>query len=254
MRNVGSAHAQDSASRGASVSSTTLHPAPVRSSVRIVLLEDHELFAESLDLALTFEGYEVRRVPVPSRPGAVGHVLAASTQWKPRIALVDLDLGEFGDGVDLITPLARSGVNVVVVTASTDHARWGECLHHGARKVVSKNQPLNDILAVVRRLSQGLPVIGHEEREGLLRLWQERSRDERAAHEKLTALTPREREILGELMEGRPVREIARRDSVSEATVRTQVKAILAKLGVSSQLAAAGLARSVGWQAPDTKS
>ena len=44
--------------------------------------------------------------------------------------------------------------------------------------------------------------------------------------------------------------DIARNRVVSEATVRTQVKSILAKLEVSSQLAAVGLARSVGWQPP----
>ncbi len=229
----------------------TMHPAPARSRVRIVVVEDHALFAESLELALTLEGYDVRRVPVPDHPSAPGQVLAVSNRWRPRIALVDLDLGRFGDGVDLIHPLARSGVNVVVVTASTDHARWGECVQHGARKVVSKNQPLNDILAVVRRLSQGLPVIGHEEREELLHLWRERCHDQQAARDKLATLTPREREILGQLMDGHPVRDIARHDFVSEATVRTQVKSILAKLEVSSQLAAAGLARSVGWRPPE---
>ena len=232
----------------------TMHPAPARSRVRILVLEDHALFAESLELALTLEGYDVRRVPVPDHACAPGQVLAPAGRWKPRIALVDLDLGRFGDGADLIEPLARSGVNVVVVTASNDHARWGECMQRGARKVVSKNQPLNDILAVVRRLSQGLPVVDHEEREELLRLWQERRHAQQAARSRLATLTAREREILGQLMEGHPVRDIAHHDYVSEATVRTQVKSILAKLGVSSQLAAAGLARSVGWQAPEPRS
>ena len=60
----------------------------------------------------------------------------------------------------------------------------------------------------------------------------------------------RESEVLGHLMKGRAVREIAGLSVVSEATVRTQVKSILAKLEVSSQLAAVGLAHEIGWQAP----
>ena len=36
-----------------------------RSNVRILIVEDHALFAESLELALTMEGYDVRRLPVP---------------------------------------------------------------------------------------------------------------------------------------------------------------------------------------------
>ncbi len=51
-------------------------------------------------------------------------------------------------------------------------------------------------------------------------------------------------------MQGRTVREIANLSVVSEATVRTQVKSILAKLEVSSQLAAVGLAHSIGWRGP----
>ena len=47
-------------------------------------------------------------------------------------------------------------------------------------------------------------------------------------------------------MRGRSVREIASIGVVSEATVRTQVKSILAKLEVSSQLAAVGLAHRMG--------
>ena len=47
-------------------------------------------------------------------------------------------------------------------------------------------------------------------------------------------------------MEGHTVRDIARISVVSEATVRTQVKSILAKLEVSSQLAAVGLAHEIG--------
>jgi DNA-binding NarL/FixJ family response regulator len=65
-------------------------------------------------------------------------------------------------------------------------------------------------------------------------------------------LTPRERQVLGRLIEGNSVRDIARANVVSEATVRTQVKSILGKLEVSSQLAAVGLAHQVGWQRQTT--
>jgi DNA-binding NarL/FixJ family response regulator len=51
-------------------------------------------------------------------------------------------------------------------------------------------------------------------------------------------------------MNGQPVRDIARQSFVSEATVRTQVKSILAKLGVTSQLAAVGAAHQAGWRPP----
>jgi DNA-binding NarL/FixJ family response regulator len=69
--------------------------------------------------------------------------------------------------------------------------------------------------------------------------------------QRLERLTPREAQVLRELMAGHQVGEIARTWFVSETTVRTQVKAILTKLEVRSQLAAVGLAHRAGWQPPD---
>ena len=54
--------------------------------------------------------------------------------------------------------------------------------------------------------------------------------------------------MLAALIEGRTVRAISEVSVVSEATVRTQVKSILNKLEVSSQLAAVGMANQVGWK------
>ena len=103
-----------------------------RSKLKVLIIEDHALFAESLQLALNLEGYDVECLPVSETGGAQG-VLAAVARIRPRIVLLDLDLGGVGDGVRLITPMAKAGIEVVVVTASSDRARWGECLHCGSR-------------------------------------------------------------------------------------------------------------------------
>jgi two-component system nitrate/nitrite response regulator NarL len=219
-----------------------------RPNSRVLILEDHLLFAESLELALTLEGYAARRLPTQASPSGTGQLLASALRMRPRVVLLDLDLGPYGDGVRLIHPLAQSGANVVVVTASTDRFRWGECMRYGARKTMSKTQPLNEILSVVRRIHQGLPVVDAHEREELLRGWHEHRNEVQDQRGRLDSLTPREREVLAKLMEGMPVRDIARTSVVSVATVRTQVKAILAKLGVSSQLAAVGMAHHADWR------
>lgn len=218
-------------------------------SGRVLIIEDHELLAESLELTLSLEGHEVRRLPLPEDGGSIATLRSAALRANPRTVLLDLDLGRFGDGMALIAPLARAGANVVVVTASTDRGRWGACVRQGARKVLSKGRPLQEALATVRRLHQGLPVMSAQELESLLDAY----RDERAATEgvrrRLEMLTPREKQVLGQLIEGHNVRDIARTSVVSEATVRTQVKSILGKLDVSSQLAAVGLAHQVDWNA-----
>lgn len=221
-----------------------------RSSVRVLIIEDHTLFAESLELALTMEGYDVRRPHVAQNGTSQSALLSAVVKLHPRIVLLDLDLGLMGDGVRLIAPLARTGALVAVVTSSADRGRWGECLRYGARTVMTKAQPLNEILATVRRLNEGLPVMDRQERDTLLQAWHVSRQQHQEARARLHRLTAREREVLGRLCEGRTVREIARLSVVSEATVRTQVKSILAKLEVSSQLAAVGLAHSVGWHPP----
>lgn len=51
-------------------------------------------------------------------------------------------------------------------------------------------------------------------------------------------------------MQGRTAREIAQTDGLSESTVRTHIKAILAKLEASSQVAAVASAYQAGWRAP----
>lgn len=219
-----------------------------RRDLRVLIIEDHALFAESLELALSLEGYDVRRAQHPAPGSSASAMLAAAIRMRPRIVLLDLDLGEYGDGARLIAPLVNADIRVVVVTGCTDRARWGECLRNGARKVLLKTRPLNEILATVRRINQGFPVMDRSERDELIQLWYQRRLQQEVTTSRLERLTPREREVLGQLMAGHPVREIAELSVVSEATVRTQVKSILAKLEVSSQLAAVGMAHSVDWR------
>ncbi|MFC5728827.1 MULTISPECIES: response regulator [Nocardioides] len=224
-------------------------PTAVRAKTRVLIIEDHVVFAESLELALSIEGYDARRLPLPDCARS-GELVATVARLRPRVVLLDLDLGSFGDGVRLIHPMARSGANVVVVTASADKCLWGECMRNGARKTLTKTQPLNEMLAVVRRIQEGLPVVSAAEREDLLACWDEHRIAVEQQRERLGRLTRREREVLAQLTLGRSVREVARTSFVSEATVRTQVKSILAKLDVSSQLAAVGLANHAGWRPP----
>jgi two-component system, NarL family, nitrate/nitrite response regulator NarL len=221
-----------------------------RRDFRVVLVDDHALFRESLELALTIEGYDVRALPLAEGGTTAEETLSWVLQQRPQVVLLDLDLGASGDGVALVDPLARAGVDVVVLTGETDRSRWGEALWRGARAVISKSATLREALGVVRRLHHGLSVSTVAEREQLVRHHLHERALTRALVARLRTLTRREADVLGELMVGRTVREIAAAARVSEATVRTQVKAVLAKLEVSSQVSAVGAARRVGWSAP----
>jgi two-component system, NarL family, nitrate/nitrite response regulator NarL len=223
-------------------------PGASRADHRVLIIDDHVLLAESLEVALSLEGYDVRRLELPEEGGSMATVRSLALRANARTVLLDLDLGRFGDGMNLIAPLARANTNVVVLTASEDLGRWGACMRTGARKVLPKTGALQQALATVRRLHQGLPVVTREELESLLEVW---ARDRQVSDDirrRLDLLTPRERQVLGALIEGRTVRAISQESVVSEATVRTQVKSILGKLEVSSQLAAVGMANQIGWK------
>src|SRR5699024_3080783 len=88
----------------------------------------------------------------PSRLTRLSGLLPAIVRLSPTLVLLDLDLGEAGDGTEVIGPLAQSGVVVAVVTSSLDEARHGECLFLGARSVMAKTSSLEDILTAIGRL------------------------------------------------------------------------------------------------------
>ena len=104
------------------------------------------LFAEALDVALSLQGHDVHRMAVTDASLSSGQLLAGLLRLEPRVVLLDLDLGSAGSGIRLVEPLTQSAVAVVVLTGSTDRARWGECIRYGARTVLPKTAPLNQIL------------------------------------------------------------------------------------------------------------
>lgn len=228
----------------------TTSPLPPSDTTKIVLVDDHALFAESLQIALDLEGYDVRRIELDPEGGSTASIASAVLRLQPRLVLLDLDLGAYGSGVGLIRPLTEAGAAVVIMTGNTDRARWGECVAHGARSVVSKGSPLGEVLVAIRKMSSGRAMMSREERAELVECWRQQRSVQGEIRARLDHLTRREAEVLGLLMLGKPVTEIARERFVSESTVRTQVKSVLAKLQVSSQLTAVGLAHHANWSAP----
>ncbi|MGH3354787.1 MAG: LuxR C-terminal-related transcriptional regulator [Nocardioidaceae bacterium] len=211
--------------------------------VRITLVEDHALLADSLHVTLSAEGFEVVTVAVPQLNDGARSLLGPILASHPGVVLLDLDLGPAGDATSLVSPLAQAGCVVIVVTASTEHLRWGECLAHGAHGVLPKASSLDQIVAAVRCVSNGRVVMPEAHRLELVQRWYRHRSDDQGLRARLDRLTRRESEVLGALSAGKRVREIAIESFVSEATVRTQVKSILAKLRVTSQIAAVAMAR-----------
>lgn len=215
---------------------------------RILIVDDHELLAGTLALALRQEGIEVS-VPPASSPAAI---LDAARSLAPVLVLLDLDLGPpLGDGHGLVRPLLEAGAQVLVVTGVTDQGRLGACIEAGACGVVSKGAGFEGLVEAVRRAAAGERVMPEERRQTLLAAARARRRDEAARLAPFLALSRREQAVLAGLVAGQSAEVIAERAYVSLATVRSQIRAILLKLGVNSQLAAVALARDAGWPPDD---
>jgi len=219
------------------------------SEANVVIVDDHQLFAQALELALNAAGHEAERVELPVS-ASTGPLISKVLHRRPKLLLLDLDLGPHGDGFALIEPIARAGTDVLVVTGTEEPGRWARAVMSGARKVLAKTSPLSLVVGTVDRLLKGLPVMSKEEREELLDAWARQREGNEQLWAKFDQLTLRESEVLGLLMQGHTVRDVARHSNTAETTVRTQVKSILAKIEVSSQLAAVGLAYQIGWRAP----
>jgi DNA-binding NarL/FixJ family response regulator len=212
---------------------------------RVLLVEDHELLAQSVGFALSHEGHVVQA----SRLTSLSDVVREAEAVRPHVVLLDLDLGDtVGDGVALVQPLSALGARVLVVTGSTEQHRLGHCLEEGAAGVMSKRAPLDDLLRAVHATAEGRAPMPEGERLRLLKALREWRASQTERFAPFERLTPRERQVLAGLLEGRSAEVIAKEAVVSETTVRTQIRGVLTKLGVSSQLAAVALARRADWQ------
>ncbi|HMC53257.1 MAG TPA: response regulator transcription factor [Acidimicrobiales bacterium] len=215
-------------------------------AVRILVIEDHTLVGQGLEVALRSDGFAVER---PTE-GTAKAVLDAARARPPSLALIDLHLSSGQNGRDLIGPLVELGARVIVVTGETDRIELAACLEAGATGVASKKEGLASLIDKVRRAVDGQPVTALQERDELLSRLRNHRRSERSRLSAFSHLTPRERAVLAALVEGKPAETIAHESSVSMATVRTQIHSMLQKLGVGSQLSAVALARQSGWR-PD---
>lgn len=206
---------------------------------RVTVVDRQELFVSVISHALERGGYRSRGVVAAHL--TTGAVVAAVARSRPDVVLVGTSPGR-ADGVALLGSLRRDGHRVVALVDAADPRQLGEAYATGVASVATKSGPLEELLDVVGRTLRGEATIEDHDRAELVRRY-EAGVGLYAA--RVARLTRQERDLLAYLMEGRPVAEVAQIRCVSEGTVRTQMKAVLSKLEVSSQLAAV----AVGWRA-----
>ena len=210
---------------------------------RVLLVDDHRLLVETLQVSLSQAGFSVSVAPC----GSFAEVLAAAAEVRPTLVVLDLDLQGAGYGYDLIGPLRELGAQVLVLTGTTDRIDLARCLEAGALGLASKANGFGNVLDQIRRAAEGETVTPITERTQLLADLAAHRRAAQRRHAPFEALSARERDVLRQIVEGKQAAAIAKDSYVSLATVRTQIRSILLKLEVSSQVAAVALARQGGW-------
>ena len=210
---------------------------------QLMIIDDHPLLALGLRGQLEGVGFGVEVLDPAAGPEAL---VAAVLDRNPDCVVIDLGMPFLGGGAALIAPLVAHSLRIVVLTGETDRWRWVEAAQAGADVVVSKAEPLDEIVDVIGRVAAGQTVRPHQRTE-LLAEYRTIERDRHQCREPFARLSRREREVLAGLMDGFGPSELAQRDFVSVETVRTQVKRILRKLQVGSQLEAVALANRAGW-------
>ncbi|MEV5972602.1 response regulator transcription factor [Streptomyces sp. NPDC051921] len=215
--------------------------------IRVLVVDDHRVFAESLAAALAAEP-DVDVAAAGSGPAALRCLDRASAEGRRfDVLLVDADLGG-ADGVELVSEVraGRPGVRAVVLAEKDDARRAALALQAGAWGWVAKDCSLQRLLAVVRGVLRDETHLPPALLTGVLKELTEARRHRTESERLVESLTPREREVLRCMVAGLGRKAVAERLFLSPHTVRTHMQNVLGKLGVHSTLAAVALARRAG--------
>jgi DNA-binding NarL/FixJ family response regulator len=216
---------------------------PAESGFPVLVIDDHELFSTSLTMALRSEGFDADTLPVARVHDFLGRKAVGPT----GLIVLDLDLGQDADGrcvngADLVSSLRDLGWKILVVSG-IDRPGVAAAIASGAIGYVPKSRSFDVLLGTVMTAASGDPVMTDAEHQGWLELHHRYLAQEREVSRRLSRLSPRERQVLELLTEGMRAAAIAEHFVVSMPTVRTQIRSILAKLDVGSQLEAVALFR-----------
>jgi two-component system nitrate/nitrite response regulator NarL len=203
--------------------------------VRVLIVDDHKLFAEVIRAALHGNGIDTLPVATTAADG-----LEAARANQPDLVLLDLGLPD-ADGVSISEKILQAcpDTRVVALTGLNDDRFVKDVMRAGFHGYISKDTDVRDFVESVREVMKGE---GFVTRRGQL-VASETKRNPNGNAELLARqLTDRERLVLTFLVEGASSEQMAARLGISPNTVRTHVQNVLTKLQVHSRLEAATFA------------
>lgn len=193
--------------------------------MRVVICDDHAVFADSLALVLAEAGHDV--VGVVYSPEEALRLLSSAPA---DVCLIDLQFPG-GSALDRLPELLRTvpETRFVVLSGSMDAELLDAALAVGVSGFAHKGQQADEIVAMLDRVHAGEVVV--DSAAGTRMPLRPRSEAQRLAN----YLTPREREVLTRLVRGESTASLARTMKITRSTARSHVQSVLTKLGVHSQ-------------------
>lgn len=203
------------------------------SSVRIVIADDHTIFRDGLRRLLEAEP----ELEVVGEAGDGAEAIAQTREVRPDVLLLDLAMPRV-PGMDVLRDLSNDGeklsTKIIVLTAAVERMEIVQALQMGARGVVMKEAATQLLMKAIRTVMSGQYWIGREAVGDIVEFMRTNPSGEKPPRN--FGLTKREMDILTTIVAGLSNKEIARKFSLSEDTVKHHLTNIFDKVGVASRL------------------
>lgn len=189
--------------------------------IKVLIIEDHPIVRDGCKRICD------RRPDIKAMDAATAKEgLAANREFRPDIVVLDIDVGEVS-GFDIVPNIVadNEGVQIIIFSMYAAARFVTRALDLGARGYVTKNDDPNAILAAIDKVRSGATYLGQSVAQALALANFE------TANEPLRDLTPREREIVGLLGDGKDLSEMAASLDIGYKTAANAVASIKQKLG-----------------------
>ncbi|MFW6775364.1 response regulator [Nocardioides sp. CPCC 205120] len=205
-------------------------PAPVR----VLVVDDHELFRRGLTMLLGVDG----GITVVGEAGDGEEGLRLATSTTPDVVLLDVRMPK-GSGIAACKAIkdAVPAAKIIMLTVSDEEADLYEAVKSGASGYLLKDSSIDEVAQAVRVVADGQSLISPSMAVKLLDEFKHMSQGERTPAPNLK-LTERELQVLRLVATGINNREVAKRLEISENTVKNHVRNILEKLQLHSRMEA----------------
>jgi DNA-binding NarL/FixJ family response regulator len=215
---------------------------------RVVIADDQLLVRSGFRMILTAAG-----IPVVAEAADGGQAVSAALKHRPDVVLMDIRMPEM-DGLEatrriLAAPATRGCQIIVLTTFDIDQYVYA-ALTAGASGFLLKDVSPEQLVAAVRLVRSGDALLAPSITRRLVERFAPHAASRPSVHSDLSALTPRELEVLRLLAHGLSNAELAARLTLSEATIKTHVGRILTKLRLRDRVQAVVLAYETGLVGP----